>query len=329
MKRIPPGLALLLLAPLLGELVSGHMGPAEFFNPLAFVIMALPYGFGAVLVRELLIRWDKRWPSLVLLGLAYGVYEEAIVVRSIFNADWHELTPGVSYGYVGGVHAGYGLMLLHFHLVVSIGASILLAHVLYRERRKQPWLGRGMLVACAAGLLLWLPVGWLLTDYRPPVLHYVMAWLVLLTLVIAARFAPNQLVAVEPRQAPRARWFFVLGCVNVTTVFIGLGYALENGTPPFPLVFTILVLLNVACLTLLVHWSGEGRTWRDSQRLAWIAGTLAFFIVFGATQDAEQWQGKSLVSLVAAVALWRLSRRIRRRERLDAAGEADVAPEQV
>jgi hypothetical protein len=49
MKRLSPGVALLLLGPVLGELVSGHQTLFEFVNPLAFVLSALPYGFGAII----------------------------------------------------------------------------------------------------------------------------------------------------------------------------------------------------------------------------------------------------------------------------------------
>jgi hypothetical protein len=51
-KRIAPGVALLLTAPVIGELVPGHQAPAEFFNPVVFAALALPYGCGALLCRE-------------------------------------------------------------------------------------------------------------------------------------------------------------------------------------------------------------------------------------------------------------------------------------
>jgi hypothetical protein len=91
MKRIPPWLVLLVLAPLLGEIVSGHQPPLEIFNPISVLLLMFPYGFGALVCRELVRRWKKGWPSLILLAVAYGVYEEAIVVRSFFNPNWLEL----------------------------------------------------------------------------------------------------------------------------------------------------------------------------------------------------------------------------------------------
>ena len=46
MKRIAPGLVLLFMGPLLGELVSGHQSPLQFTDPFNFLITALPYRAG-------------------------------------------------------------------------------------------------------------------------------------------------------------------------------------------------------------------------------------------------------------------------------------------
>jgi hypothetical protein len=91
LKRTPPWLTLLLLAPILGELLSAHQSPLEFFNPGNFLILSLPYGFGAILCRELVVRWKKGLLGLLLLGIAYSIYEEGIVVHSFFNPNWGEL----------------------------------------------------------------------------------------------------------------------------------------------------------------------------------------------------------------------------------------------
>jgi hypothetical protein len=67
-------------------------------------------------------------------------------------------------------------MLVHFHVLVSIGASILLAEMLYPGRRKEAWLGTRGLIACIAGLALWFPAGWLMTAYIPPWPGYLLSW---------------------------------------------------------------------------------------------------------------------------------------------------------
>ena len=59
----------------------GISTPAEFFNPFGFVILTILYGGGAVLIRELTIRWQKSWVSLLVLGAAYGIIEEELMVK--------------------------------------------------------------------------------------------------------------------------------------------------------------------------------------------------------------------------------------------------------
>jgi hypothetical protein len=130
MKRLSPGVTLLLLGPVLGELVSGHQTLFEFINPLAFVLSALPYGFGAIICRELAVRWGKGWFSLALLGIAYGIYEEAIVARSVWDPDWAELGALRDYAYWRGITWTYAQVLIHFHLTISIISSVVLAEIL-------------------------------------------------------------------------------------------------------------------------------------------------------------------------------------------------------
>ena len=125
MKRIPPWFTLLVLAPLLGEIVSGHQPPLELCNPLSVLLFMLPYGFGALLCRELVRRWKKGWLSLILLAVAYGIFEEAVVVRSFFDPDWAELEILRPY-HVLGVNWTYAEMLVHFHVLVSIAAAVFL-----------------------------------------------------------------------------------------------------------------------------------------------------------------------------------------------------------
>ena len=65
MRRIfGPALMLFVLAPLVGELLSGSMPPVEWLNPVGVVLVLVLYGGGAILIRELTFRWGKGWPTL-------------------------------------------------------------------------------------------------------------------------------------------------------------------------------------------------------------------------------------------------------------------------
>jgi hypothetical protein len=106
---LSPALALFLIAPVLGELVSAYQAPLEFLNPLRLAITLVPYGCGALVVRELLVRRRRGWVSPVLL-----------------------------------------------------------AEMLYPQRRHQAWLGTAALIGCCVALPGWALVLELFVPYVPP-----------------------------------------------------------------------------------------------------------------------------------------------------------------
>jgi len=314
MKRIPPWLTLLVLAPLLGEIVSGHQPPLELFNPISVVLLMLPYGFGALICRELVRRWNKGWLSLILLAVAYGVYEEAIVVRSFFNPDWMELNILKPY-HVLGVNWTYSEMLVHFHVLVSIAAGIMLVEMLYPERRKESWLGKRGLIACIVGLALWFPAGWLMTTYVPPLPGYLLAWVAIAGLIIAARFVPTDFPAPKEKNTPHPFFYLLLGFANMTLFFVAVYVLPETVILPLPVSVLGLVLLDALTLWLLLRWSGNGGAWNDRHRLAWVTGGLGFFILFNFTSDVEAFAGRSCVSAIAILVLILFSIWVNRRTR--------------
>jgi len=76
---------------MIGELLSGSAPPTEFFNPIVFLLLASLYGSGAIVVRELKIRWKKDIRAVLLLGAAYGILEEGLMVKSFFDPGWMDL----------------------------------------------------------------------------------------------------------------------------------------------------------------------------------------------------------------------------------------------
>lgn len=318
-RRISPGLTLLLLAPALGELVSAHQSPLEFLNPLNFLLLSLPYGFGALICHELVVRWKKGWPSLLLLGIAYGVYEEAIVVYSVFDPKWAELGDLAHYGFFAGVNWTWAAMTVHFHTAVSVGASVALTELMYPAQRHQRWLGRKGLVGCFAGILLWVPIMWVIMIQHlgrqfPPWGWYGASWLAVLSLGVAAHHLPGLPRPTATRRVPRPVLFFLLGLANTTVFFLTVYLTPGWGAVPWWATMLWLLALDAGTLWAVLHMSGNGHRWDDRHRLALAAGVLGFFIYFGIDHDfTEGWTGSSIVSLLAIVGLWQLWRSVMRR----------------
>src|ERR1051326_7606396 len=80
-----PVLTLLVLAPSIGELLSGSSPPLQFFNPIFFLLLVGLYGCGALLVRETAARRSLNSTGILLCGAAYGIIEEGLMCKSFFN----------------------------------------------------------------------------------------------------------------------------------------------------------------------------------------------------------------------------------------------------
>lgn len=314
-EKVPAGLFLLLLAPFIGELLSAHQAPPSFFNPLSYVITCLPYGFGAIIVRELMVRWGGGMVSFFLLALAFGVYEEGIVVRSFFNPEWSELGPLQDYNFVYGINWTFSFVLLHFHVVFSIWSSINIAELVYRDRQKQSWVGNKLLGLSVLGLLLWWPTGWMMTSFVPPTLHYAAVIALFVALVLFARvwsrhYHPS--ATTNPKAAPPL--FYLLGAANVIIVFFTVFIAPDMGIfPPLPLVMLFLVAVNVATFIALSLMTTGFTAWDDRSRLAFSAGILILFFIISPLKDLEDgFAGSTIVALVAILFLLQLNSDIKK-----------------
>jgi len=67
-------------------------------------LLASLYGSGAIIVRELKVRWKKNYVSMFILGAAYGIIEEGLMVKSFFDPNWMNLGILGSYGRWLGVN---------------------------------------------------------------------------------------------------------------------------------------------------------------------------------------------------------------------------------
>ncbi len=321
LKPPGPALALFFLSPVLGELVSGYRAPLDFFSPLNLVITIVPYGCGALAVRELLVRRRKGWISLILLGAAFGLVFEGLVTRVIFNPDWEDLGVLAAYGRAYGVNWLLAACLVHFHAAVSISGSILLVEMLYPHRRGETWLGFPGLIGCCLGLLGWGLVLGLFVHYVPPLSR--MAGLIALAafLIALALNLPARKPAPRKRSAPRPLFFGLIGGIGMTLVMCGT-YLLPEAPlrPPQGAAIAFLAAVVLAELWLLTRLNGAGAFWTDRHKLALVAGFLSFFLAFGLVQDFTAFTGRGLVALAAVFLLGRLWAVLRRREGAAAAG---------
>ena len=141
-----PVITLLILAPLLGEMISGSSPPIEYFQPITFLLLTMLYGTGAVVIREIAGRWEKGWVSILLMGMAYGIFEEGIITRSFFDPGWQDLGQLAIYGRWIGVNWIWSIALTIFHAVVSISFPIMITELLFADKKDALWLSKKELI---------------------------------------------------------------------------------------------------------------------------------------------------------------------------------------
>jgi len=147
--RNSPALAILLLAPFLGEALSGATPPLELLLPWNLALMVGLYGCGALICREAAHRLGLGLVGLILLGAAYGVYEEGLVDRFWYSPEfWADQGVG-AYSVVGETNLLLAVLLTAFHAAVSICCSVLLVERAFPGHRDRPWVGTRALVAAA------------------------------------------------------------------------------------------------------------------------------------------------------------------------------------
>ncbi|HEY6710263.1 MAG TPA: hypothetical protein VJB61_22050 [Actinomycetota bacterium] len=151
--RVAPAIGLFFLAPLVGEYLLGNVSIVEIW---ALPVLALLYGSGAVLIREVARRTGRGWPTMLVLGLAYGLIEAGLIDQTLFKPP--ELTTGVvgaaTYVPALGISVSDLLSFVVGHAGWSIGVPIAMVEALVPSRRTIPWLGRAGLAITGALYLL-------------------------------------------------------------------------------------------------------------------------------------------------------------------------------
>ena len=147
LRRLPPVLALMALAPWAAECSWGGFGLAGFLPVV--IVLAPMYGGAAVLIRETGRRLGGGWPTLVLLAAAFGLAQAGLVDQSLFNRDFLDdtefasLAGGAEATWVPviGVSAQQVVTYVGNHIALSICAPIAnVESYLSPGRSQRPWL---------------------------------------------------------------------------------------------------------------------------------------------------------------------------------------------
>jgi peptidoglycan/LPS O-acetylase OafA/YrhL len=303
---------LFFLAPAIAELLSGSSPPSEFFNPIAFALLASLYGSGALIVRELKVRWNKGYVSMFILGAAYGIIEEGLMVKSFFDPEWMDLGILGVYGRWQGVNWVWAEWLTLYHAIFSVAIPITLVELAYFERRNESWVGNktlGVLVILLGAVTALGYSG--LTPYKPPATLYLLSIAVVIIFILFAWKIPSKTGKNGMRRS-KPRRFALVGFLATSALF--LLFMLGPHVIPQP---SILMALGVV-LTFVMFGFFKRYEWNEKtlrQKIALVSGALSFLIILTPLYELDKSrqdnpQGMLIVGIIALVLLLLLNRRL-------------------
>jgi hypothetical protein len=249
--RSHPILCLLLLTPGIPEYLSSSSPLyAIVLNPAQFIFQLTAnfglYGPGVLLIREAMIRWNKGWATVLLLGAAYGILEEGVALSTLFDPKASPVGQLGYFGHWAGVSWIWSATIIPVHMLFSISIPILLLGLALPSTRGRSLLSpRGIkavvviIVADVASLMLLIIYGehfWM----GDPV--FVASLAAIAFLVWLARRAPSD-VPLARTSSPRAspRRMAILGIIFYPSALLVNGIGMSEGAPA--LVVLLLVIL--------------------------------------------------------------------------------------
>ena len=284
-------LLLVVLAPLVAELTWGSTRASQIGGLLLF----WPgYGAGALLIRELARRSGRGQPTILLLGVAYGLIEEGLTLQSLTSRTIYPDMTGLA-PQAGGVNPAYTLMVLVYHAVFSIGIPVALAEITHPRARHTPWLRTPGLAVTAAIALLGFGLFRLVPLTADP--HYLQPWpddliigaLVVVLGVVALRVLPPvRSRDAQPAAAVPPALTVGLLAFGATVAFLGLlmplpgahhaGYAPSGPAAWYAIAVAAVIAAGTAVLA--ARWT-RSPAWRDQHTGAALTAALLGHTLIG------------------------------------------------
>ena len=277
-----PLIVLALAATLMAEFFTGSTPLSRAYELGSELIM---YGSGVIVIRETIRRLRLGWASILLLGMAYGLTEEGLVLQSVLNP--HFMGLDISFGRMAGVNWVWAEFITGLHCFWSITGSIILAELIFFKKRQEPWLSKTGLwitglvfaVICIAMHMLFIRLFHFTAGPLPLV---ALAVIVAAVIFLALRQAPAS-AAVSGTHPRTSRPFWMIALITFLAAvawFLGLA-SVFSGKNLGPLMVFIagLVVLGVYFYIVRRLFSLDMHDY--TQRLAVATGLLASELIWG------------------------------------------------
>jgi hypothetical protein len=287
------------LAPLCAEV---SLGTVPLRMAWAWLIFAPIYSAGALLLRELFRRTGGGYGNLLLLGVAYGLVEEGLVLQS--------LTSPHLYGAAGwaprllGVNTAYTELNLVYHALFSVTIPVILVEYLFARHGTAPYLRRGGVIA--AGVVALLGAALLRVSVPPsedP--GYTMPLAAVVVIVLLATTVI--LLALRVRLHPARRWAPpptpVVTVAAAGAVFGFLAMIWPFGGAAHPLFthgnWALLPMAGAALIVACALYAAWTFGWTTHDLVAASFGALVGHTLFGLVGNAQTLVDRLFLIIVA------------------------------
>ncbi|HXC95537.1 MAG TPA: hypothetical protein VNU92_07540 [Edaphobacter sp.] len=323
-------LTLVVLAPLVGEVLSGATRISYIF---AFIPEMMVWGCGALMIRELVRRWGGGWTSMLIFGLALSVAEEFVIQQtSLAPLPWPATS--ATYGRLWGINWIYFLFMLGYECVWVVLVPVQLAELIFPKQRNKPWLGNVGLVISSAIFLFGSYIAWFawIKRARPIVFHApnytppratILTGIFIIALLALTAYATRQIgqQQISSRSSPPA-WTMILAAIVFASPWYWLMGLIFGGksTLPFWLPLALEIIWATIAYSVIRYWSSMP-AWNDMHRWALTFGATLVTIATGFSGSSawpqEDLVGKIVFNILAVVGLLFMARRIGRRSQRD------------
>ncbi len=307
-------LVLAVLAPLCAEV---SLGTVPLRMAWAWLVFAPIYSAGALFLREILRRTGGGYGDLLLLGVAYGLVEEGLVLQS--------LTSPHLYGAAGwaprlfGVNTAYTELNLVYHALFSVTIPVIVVEYLFARHGAAPYLRRGGMIA--AGVIALLGAALLRVSVPPaedPGYTMPPAAVVIVALLATAVI----LLALRVRLHPARRWapppipVVAVAAAVGAFGFLAMIWPFGDATQPLfthgdwallPMAGAALIAAAALTAAWTVDWTAPGL-------VAASFGALVGHTLFGLAGNAQTLTDRLFLAVVALVTALLGAAALRRRQ---------------
>jgi hypothetical protein len=267
--------ALILFAACLPEFLTGStFVQVALLHPLGFAQLVGLYGGGALVIREVTVRWNKRWASVLLLGGVYAIVEEGYGTRNMMDPTGSNVGTYDLFSHWLGINWIPFVPVTLFHAVFSIAFMILLVELLFPATRGKRLVGNAGLAGAFVALGLASTTMAIAEPYIPswPVIAFFAA--LSLTYVVVAYLVPRDLLSSKSLRPDCPEWmFFVVGASFVAEVFL-----LIIGPHSLPAAVLVGFFCASALLFLYLLVRYTGRDHNEVRKIDFCLGMVGFMV---------------------------------------------------